>query len=91
MRYTMATLFLAAVLAKPLAAQQGTQPAASVAAPAPAKAMAPAISQWQSYQPRLSNEPLRAAVAADRDLTSEKIAIAVVIVVLAVVIYRSVK
>jgi hypothetical protein len=92
MRFLMAVLALGLLLVKPVAAQQAVR-APSPPAPAQSRALTPAVSQWQSYRPRLGNDrqQLRSAVAGDRDLTSEKIAIAVVVVVLAVVIIRSVK
>src|ERR1700704_4781164 len=91
MRSLMAALALGVVLATPAVAQQSVRvpPAANT----PGKTLSPVISQWQSYRPNLTGQnPLKsAAVASDRDLTSEKIAIAVVLVILAVVIIRSVK
>src|SRR5690242_17326824 len=65
----------------------------SAGPPTQLKARLPVLNHFQSSRPVSTNRtaPAREAVAADRDLTSEKIAIAVVVVIIAVVLIRTLK
>jgi hypothetical protein len=91
-------LALAAVLSlSPLAhaaAQNAAEPnSLRKAAPAHPEGRPPVLDHFQPVSTVSPNRtaPTREAVASDRDLTSEKIAIVVVLVVLAIVVYRAVK
>jgi hypothetical protein len=97
MRPLFAAIALALLLASPsaVAAQQQSKATAlpntpHIGSSTQARPLAPAVSQWQSYRPDADANKRLTAASGDRDFTSEKLAIAVALVLVAILIIRSV-